>query len=155
VSDVNGNQATITYVIPCGAAKQDRPAPARDLYTGPMFRHTLAAAETEAAWCNANGTPTRILVLSALHGLITLDEAIAPYDLRMGQPGSVTAGTIADQAEALGIEHGHQVYGMLPRTYLAVLDDALRTLDVWVQDVYEGTAGIGEQRHVNSIVTAA
>ena len=50
---------TTYYVIPCGAEKQDKAAPARDLYTGSMFKHTLAAALAQG---------DRVLVMSAKHG---------------------------------------------------------------------------------------
>jgi hypothetical protein len=72
-----------------------------------------------------------------------------PYDVRMGQPGSVTPAVLAGQALTLGIDWGAQVYALLPRPYLARLDEALRTHDVYVQDVYEATGGIGDQKRVN------
>jgi hypothetical protein len=46
-------------------------------------------------------TPDRILILSVLHGLLPLDRVIAPYDLRMGQPGSITPAAPRRQAEQL------------------------------------------------------
>jgi len=134
-------------IIPCGAAKLDRPAPARDLYTGAMFKHTLAAALAEA-----QAVGGRVLVLSALYGLVELDQVLAPYDLRMGQPGCVTAPVVARQAQALGIGQGSEVYAMLPGAYYRVLSDALQPIYVYPQDVYEATAGIGEQRKVNRLV---
>ncbi|PZG16482.1 hypothetical protein C1I95_17390 [Micromonospora craterilacus] len=140
----------ITYVIPCGGRKLARPVAARDLYIGSMFRHTLANAEMSARLdTEASGRPARVLILSALHGLVELDTVLDPYDLRMGQPGSVTAARLAEQATALGIEWGAEVYALLPRPYLARLDEALRGLDVWVQDVYEACRGNGEQKRVN------
>lgn len=143
----------ITYVIPCGGAKLDHAAPARDLYIGQMFRHTLTNVTALAAGDVAAGLgPVRILVLSARYGLVDLDTVLDPYDLRIGDPGSVDVDTLTAQALALGIDWGAQVYGLLPKAYLARLDQALRALDVYIQDVYEATAGIGEQRRVNSIV---
>lgn len=140
----------ITYVVPCGGAKLDRPAPARELYTGSMFRHTFEHASRCAELDEAAGLgPARVLILSALHGLVDPDQVLEPYDLRMGQPGSVSVPTLAAQARALGIDWGAHVYALLPRPYLARLDAALRTLDVYVQDVYEGTRGNGEQKRVN------
>lgn len=145
--------AAITYVIPCSGAKLDRPGPARDMYRGQMFRHTLANVERMAAMDTAEGRgEARVLVLSARYGLIELDTVVEPYEQQMGAPGSVTAETIAAQALALGIDWGAEVYALLPRPYLARLDAALRTLYVYVQDVYEATRGIGEQRRVNAIV---
>ncbi|WP_431728506.1 DUF6884 domain-containing protein [Verrucosispora sp. TAA-831] len=141
----------ITYVIPCGGRKLGQPAAARDLYTGSMFRHTLDNAKRSARLdTEATGRPARVLILSALHGLVELDTVLAPYDLRMDSPGSVTAARLAEQATALGIEWGAEVYALLPRPYLARLDDALRSLNVWVQDVYEACAGIGQQKRTNA-----
>ncbi len=140
----------ITYVIPCGGGKLDRAAPARDLYTGQMFRHTLTNAERLAACDVAEGRgPARVLILSALYGLVELGTVLEPYDLKMGKPGSVTAEQLAEQALRLGIDWGSQVYALLPRAYLARLDEALRSLYVYVQDVYEGTGGILQQKRVN------
>lgn len=142
----------ITYVIPCGGAKLDRPAAARDLYVGQMFRHTLDNVERLVALDAAEGRTARVLILSARYGLVELHQVIEPYDQRMEQAGSVTAEALAAQALTLGIDWGAQVYALLPRPYLARLDAALRTLDVYVQDVYEGCGGIGEQRRVNAII---
>jgi hypothetical protein len=147
--DMSGQYTGITYVIPCGAAKADQPTAARDLYTGSMFRHTLAAAEANAA-----GEDARILILSALHGLVELDVVLAPYEQRMDQPGSITPAELAGQAAALGIDWGSEVYGYLPSAYRNRLDQALKTMDVYLQDIYEATGGIGDQRHVNAVVTA-
>lgn len=142
----------ITYIIPCGAGKLDRAAPARHLYTGSMFRHALTNVQRLAAQDVADGCgPVRVLILSARHGLVELDTVLQPYEQRMDRPGSASAQTLADQAAGLGIDWGAQVYAFLPRPYLARLDEALRTLDVYVQDVYEACGGIGDQRRVLSI----
>lgn len=143
----------ITYVIPCGGAKLDHAAPARDLYVGQMFRHTLGNVERLVALDVEEGRgPARVLILSARYGLIEPDQLVEPYDQRMDRAGSVTADVVAAQALALGIDWGSAVYAVLPRPYLARLDAALRTLDVYVQDVYEACTGIGEQRRVNAII---
>lgn len=128
-------------IIPCGAAKAPVECPARDLYVGGMFRNALDAASSDAF-----DTGATVLILSALHGLITLDTVIAPYDVKMGDAGSVTADTVAAQATALGIQWLDEVYAFLPGAYLRVADTALRSLDVYAQDVYEADAGIGYQR---------
>jgi hypothetical protein len=140
----------VTLVIACSRRKAPHPAAARDLYTGPVFRQSLAAALAEAARYEAGGTPARVLVLSARYGLITLDEVIAPYDLRMGRPGSVTAQAVALQATALGIGPDCEVRALLPRPYLAVLAAAVGPLGARVHDLYQGARGIGDQKHVNA-----
>ena len=52
------------YLVACVAAKLDRPAPARDLYTSPWFQKARAYVERQGGqW----------FVLSAKHGLIAPD----------------------------------------------------------------------------------
>lgn len=152
----------VTYVVPCGGRKADRPAPARDLYTGSMFRHTLSNVERLVAADEAEGLgPARVLIMSAKHGLVYPDWVLEPYEQRIDQPGAISAEKLALQAWLLGIgwdeerERGSEVYALLPRPYLARLDEALRRLGVYVQDVYEGACGIGEQKRVNAHVGRA
>ncbi|SDT74174.1 deazapurine DNA modification protein DpdA family protein [Actinoplanes derwentensis] len=143
----------ITYVVPCGAQKRNRPARARDLYLGQMFHHTLVAAERAAAADTAeSGSPARVLILSGRYGLVHPDQLLEPYEQRIDVPGAVSAATIAAQATAFGIGWRAEVYALLPKAYLARLDAALKPLDVYVQDVYEGCGSIFEQRRVNTFV---
>lgn len=134
-------------VIACGAEKAAEACAARDLYTGSFFRHQLAAAEAEVA-----GTNGRVLILSALHGLLELDELVAPYDCKMGDERSIMADELAEQIEAEGLlADGSQVYALLPKAYLACLDEAMRMLDmVPPAPVWEACGGNGEQRGVAS-----
>lgn len=136
-------------VIPCGSDKLDRPAMARDLYTSTMFRLAWDAAMAEI---EAYEGTARIVILSALHGLIDSSTIIEPYDVKMGDSGSVTAEMITAQAAGLGIDWGADVYAFLPNSYFEVLDEGLRTLDVYAAQVYEATSGIGDQRHVCAVV---
>lgn len=157
----------ITYVIPCGAGKLDHPAAAKGLYTGSMFRHTyenVARLVADDLRAGRGAGQVRILILSAKLGLIEVDQEIEPYELKMGAAGSVTAEQVREQATALGMGWGEgdgpadvpgEVYALLPRPYLAVLDEALRGLYVYAQDVYEGCSGIGDQRRVNAIIGRA
>lgn len=59
-------------LIACSKQKQAKPAPARDLYSSPLFRKSLAHAESLGA--------DAIYVLSAKHGLLSADQIVAPYD---------------------------------------------------------------------------
>jgi hypothetical protein len=61
-------------LVSCSSKKLGRAAPARELYTSPMFRIALAYAERRCA---------AVYVLSALHGLVELDTVLEPYDLRI------------------------------------------------------------------------
>lgn len=139
------------YVIPCGAEKRPHAAAARELYVGQMFTNTLSAAMQRAA---NDGPPARVLILSARHGLIDPDTIVEPYDQRIDAQGAIDAETVAEQAAAFGIDWDadDNVYALLPRPYLRLLDDALRMRDVYVLDVYEAAAGIGEQRHINRAI---
>ncbi len=104
-----------------------------------MFRDQLATALTMT-------TPENIRILSAKHGLIELDTIVEPYDLKMGQKGSVTTATLADQLAAmLPKNETYIIDALLPKKYAAALEDA--TADQIVNH-YEGTAGIGYQKQV-------
>lgn len=143
--------ANLYFVVACGDRKAPAPAPARDLYTGSLFAHVLKGVEAEAAATARDlGRPVTVLVLSALHGLVTLDTVLAPYDVRMGDEGSVTAEQVADTAADLGIEFGDEVYAFLPTAYREVLAEALATDDVAVHDSYEAAPGVGYHRGVAS-----
>jgi hypothetical protein len=143
---------TIYFVVPCGAAKLDWAAPARVLYTGSMFRHVLRAAEGEAAATERDlGVDAEVLILSALHGLVRLDEVLEPYDVKMGDPGSITVEALAAQVPQVGMKWRDEVYAMLPKAYCARLTEAAYLADyINVQDVYEAAPGIGYQRGVAS-----
>lgn len=71
----SGNTTRVDAVlVGCVKSKLDRPAPARDLYTSPLFRKARSYAEmTGAPW----------FVLSAEHGLVTSSTVLRPYDLRL------------------------------------------------------------------------
>jgi Family of unknown function (DUF6884) len=61
-------------LLGCVGQKLDRPAPAKDLYTSPLWRKRRAYAE-------ASGCPWAIL--SAAHGLVMPDEELRPYDVTL------------------------------------------------------------------------
>jgi hypothetical protein len=61
-------------IVGCGAAKLDRPAPARDLYTGGLFRAAVADVE---------GRGLRYRILSAKFALVQPWHVLPPYDQRL------------------------------------------------------------------------
>jgi hypothetical protein len=63
-------------LVGCVKQKLPVPAPAKDLYTSPLFRKSRAYAEQA-------GVPW--FVLSAEHGLVTPEQRLAPYDLRLSK----------------------------------------------------------------------
>lgn len=62
---------TRIIIVGCGKAKGPHRAPARELYTGSLFRAARAYAE-------ASGHPW--LILSARHGLVEPATVLEPYD---------------------------------------------------------------------------
>lgn len=61
-------------LVSCASTKLSRPAPARELYTSPLFRKASAYAElTCESW----------YILSAKHGLLHPDEVVEPYDVNL------------------------------------------------------------------------
>jgi hypothetical protein len=112
------------------------PVPAADLYVGPSHQLCRRAAHAIA------GSAGTVLVLSAAHGFVMLDEQLAPYELRMGQPGSVQPHQLRAQADRFGLHHAPHLLALGGRVYVdavaAVRPDVLRPL--------AGCRGIGRQR---------
>lgn len=63
-------------IVGCGRSKLPFATPARDLYTGNLFRAARAHVEAEGV---------RWLILSAYHGLLNPSEVIEPYDWTMAE----------------------------------------------------------------------
>lgn len=121
-------------VIPCAARKLDRPAPAGDLYQGSYHR---ACRQTADALTAEGGTT---VILSGLHGFLPLDRTVEPYELRMGDLGSVTADQLRDQARELGLANARTVVVLAGALYV----DAAR--QVWPHAFAPLTGrGIGRQ----------
>ncbi|WP_055689450.1 DUF6884 domain-containing protein, partial [Streptomyces prasinus] len=131
-------------VIPCGSAKLDHKAPAGELYVGPYHRSCREAADALTA---DGGT---VLILSALHGFVTLGQEIEPYDLRMGQLGSVTVEQLREQARELGVDGAQEVVILAGETYT----DA--ALQVWPDAAtpLAGLGGMGYQRQYLAALAA-
>lgn len=85
----------LIIVITCGARKVDHPAPAWQLYTGTWFKALWN-------WASTVVPRSRIMIMSAKHGLLHANQITAPYNVRMGDPGSVDSAAIARQVAALG-----------------------------------------------------
>lgn len=59
-------------LVSCGSKKLKHPSRAQDIYIGPLFRHSLKYAQSL--------NPDHIFILSAKHGLLSLDQEIEPYE---------------------------------------------------------------------------
>lgn len=108
-------------LLSCGAQKLDRAAPARDLYTSPLFRLSLAYLEHR---CDV------AYVLSALHGVVELGRVLAPYDARLGGKAHrqrwarTAAGTLIGRHD-----RNDEVVMLAGADYASPLVVALRTYD--------------------------
>jgi hypothetical protein len=140
---------TVYMVVPCGAGKVNHEAPARELYTGSAFQYVLGQVEFEAQQTReALGIEVEVLILSALHGLVRPETVLAPYDVKMGDAGSIDAGDLLITALMAGVGCGDEVFAFLPRQYREMLEAALAPIAVGVQNVYEAAPGIGYMRGV-------
>lgn len=131
--------AVNTVVIPCGGAKLDTADKARRLYTGSMFQDALRTALQIT-------DDQHVYILSAKHGLVSLDTELEPYDVKMGDAGSVSEATIREQAIQLGIT-GH-VLELLPKAYHRALRNAIEDLEVQPEWAFATCRGIGDQKGV-------
>lgn len=132
-------------IIACTRDKADEPASAAELYQGATFGLNLRAALAET-----DGDTSRVLILSARHGLVSLDTVLAPYDTTMGDADAVAVPVVRAQAEAHGLADHREVYAMVPQAYYAVLAEALEEIGTYPAPVFEGARGVGDQRHVAS-----
>ena len=122
-------------IVSCGAAKLDRSALAADMYVGP-FHHLVRRAAA------ALTGKSRILILSARYGLLRVSDVIEPYDLRLGQPGAVTAAEVCQQAAERGLRVLHPLVVLAGRDYTELARGVWRYLVAPLA----GCRGIGEQR---------
>ncbi len=120
-------------IIPCGGKKREETCSAGEMYVGPYHKACRA-------WADSLGG--RVLILSAKYGLLRLDEEIIPYDLRMGQAGSVTPGVVRKQLEGLGIEDfAGEVIALGGKEYTNIIKAIWPTC----KTPLEGLGGIGKQ----------
>lgn len=115
------------FLIGCGKSKLDRPAPASQLYTGQLFRKSLAYAEAELG----QRRDGEIYVLSAQYGLSALGDELQPYDLtlaRMSRDDRAAWGwDVAGVMHEVGLLDEEREFVFLAgRTYVDALQEGLR-----------------------------
>ncbi|MFF7176869.1 DUF6884 domain-containing protein [Streptomyces pseudovenezuelae] len=134
VEDTTAAPCGPVVVIPCSGAKLDHAAEAGHLYTGALHRQARKAADA----LTAHGGTT--LVLSALHGFLTLDQVIEPYDHQWSDPGSITVAELRAQAARMGLADARHVVLLTPSAYTQ------RAAAVWPQAPTPlAHLGIGQQ----------
>lgn len=142
-ADEAGQTGQPIIVIACGAAKLGTSAPAQQLYTSPHFALMLRAARRIAEQQSG-----RVLILSALHGLVELDTQLAPYDVKIGEAGSIKTADLATQLATLAPS---TITTLLPHAYAAALDAAAEIAGAPdIIDLFADAPGIGYQRAVAS-----
>lgn len=122
-------------LVACSKSKLAQPAKARDLYTGQLFRASLAAAER---LCE------RVVILSALHGAVELEQVLEPYDERIPttvRGRSLWSSRVHGQLLILGMRYRRDgtVLCLAPSSYWSCLHN-----DGWDKPL-EGL-GIGQQK---------
>jgi hypothetical protein len=120
-------------VIPCGSRKLSRRARAADLYVGSYHRACRKAADALQ--------PDRLLILSARHGLLDLDDVIEPYDTPHGAADAITAQVILHQANLRDIVRLDPVVALGGARHVSLV------LTIWphARTPLAGTRGMGEQ----------
>jgi len=68
------DRTRVAVLVGCGKAKSDEAAPARDLYTSPLFRKSVELGELLG---------DAVFVVSAAKGLVELDTPITPYEVNL------------------------------------------------------------------------
>lgn len=117
-----GATAGDVILVGCVQKKLAVPAPAKDLYVSTLFNKARAyAANAGVPW----------FILSAEHGLVSPDEILEPYDLRLSKTsrqyrrewGQRVVGQLAD---VIGPIHGHTIEIHAGAAYTDATRDALR-----------------------------
>lgn len=101
-------------LVGCVMEKRTSPAPAKDLYTSPLFVGRRKAVE---------GSCDRWFVLSALHGLVDPEEQLEPYDRTLNSLGRAerrlwSTRVLDALEEELGLLRGHHFELHAGATYL-------------------------------------
>ncbi|MBG7697038.1 hypothetical protein HCJ76_02710 [Streptomyces sp. MC1] len=120
-------------VIPCGSRKLGSPARSADMYVGSYHRACRKAADALH--------PDRLLILSARHGLLDLDDVIEPYDTPHGAADAVTSRVLLEQATVRAIVGLDSVVALGGARHISLL----RSVWPHVHTPLAGARGMGEQ----------
>lgn len=131
---------TMIGLVSCSSLKMGGAARARDFYASPLFRASLAYAESHCE---------RTYVLSAKHGLVGLDDEIEPYNLALTQLRAfervIWAHRVAIQLVAReGADRSLRVMFLAGREYVDPIIAAIRPLRWITVDPMHGMQ-IGER----------
>jgi hypothetical protein len=134
-------------LVSCAATKLDRPAPAADFYTSPLFGKARSYAET-------TGHPW--FILSARHGLVEPTTVLEPYDTKLTDLTPEARKTWADRVARALYYKGFGGWGVFEihagDAYARPLRPALAPIAL---DIIEPLAGLGIGRRLQRAVTTA
>ena len=124
------------FLVACVGQKLTAPAPAKKLYQSMWFRKARAYVEAQGGeWS----------ILSALYGLVSSEQTIAPYDCTLNTMSATERRSWTDKVLAqLAMEPGTEVVILAGRHYRAGLVEALEARGHKVTVPMAGL-GIGEQ----------
>lgn len=125
-------------LISCSKSKLATKAPARELYTGSLFQKAVAWAERhEHPW----------FIISALHGLITPDQTIQPYDFTIKELRKREREAWAYRATCQLSKYaskGSHAFMIMPKLYRLHIQTTLREVGITYENPVE-RMGIGQQ----------
>lgn len=132
-------QPTTFVLISCSKSKLTHRAPARELYTGQLFRKAVAWAESHGhQW----------FVISALHGLVKPDQELDPYDYtikdrRGARERESWAHLAASDLSSYVGKHSHAVL-IMPNLYRRFIETELQRHAITYENPVASMA-IGQQ----------
>ena len=109
----------VPVIMGCGNRKGSRPARAIDLYLGSYF---MAGRR----WISTVARLDQVYILSAKYGLVRASQMLEPYNLRMGQPGSISSAGIAEQIKAHDLGDATPLLVGMGKAYVARLQGLFR-----------------------------
>lgn len=122
----------MTIIITCGRSKRRQPCQAHQMYVSVRAKLLLNYALTNAA-------PEDFRILSAKYGFLKLTDEIEPYELLMGDPGSVTTEILRQQTDGMT----KPIYVAGSKKYV----DAVQAVWPDAVDVLAGCSTMFEQHH--------
>ena len=126
-------------IISCSKRKKTNllKAPAIELYDGPFYKILRKCAPSNLD----------VLIISAKYGLISANEIIELYDLKMTPKRAVElAPYVRSRLESwLSKWHYEKIFIMLGKVYMSALNDSWRLLENY--DIEVGRGQIGERLH--------
>lgn len=126
-------------LISCSKSKLAKKAPARDLYTGTLFRRAV---------CWAEGKGYKWYVVSALYGLVQPDRELDPYDFTLKQLRTRERESWAYQVVAAEltkyVSRGSHAILLMPELYRRYIETELIKASITFENPVEHLA-IGQQ----------